>query len=101
MKKQAQMFSLLGLLAVCSASARGTDIYVNAGHLPTPIPLALQSADARLHLVEDDVAFEGVGAGYVIVIGVPVAPDQTGGLVVGATEGLELHFHEAVFEPDI
>ena len=49
------------------------------------------AARPRLHLVEHDVVFERVGTDDVIVVGVPIAPDQSYGLVLRTGDRLCRH----------
>src|SRR5260221_1516325 len=61
----------------------------------------LFTALAVYGVVDGDVAFEGIGAGDVIVVGIFATPEDAAGLVFLAGKGLELHFDKAVFEVGI
>ena len=52
-------------------------------------------------MINSDVVFEGIGAGDVIIVRIFASPDDTPRLILFAGDGLELHFHKAVFETGI
>src|ERR1700730_2981794 len=55
-----------------------------------------RTADTPDGLVENDVVFQRVGAGHVIVVRISCPSDDAGRAVLGPGDRLELHFDEAV-----